>query len=78
MSQVAFRLDVLKQVRLAARRAENQFFERARVDWSYSRTVHAGRGLLFVVHGMTPSPAWRGVSIWRSSLGLLTVARSSR
>ncbi|MFD4144089.1 hypothetical protein [Streptomyces sp. NPDC058572] len=57
--QVAFPLDDLKHVRLAARRAGTPFFERTRVDWSYSRTVHAGRGLLFVAHSVASRPAWR-------------------
>ncbi|MDX2565400.1 hypothetical protein PV371_38320 [Streptomyces sp. TX20-6-3] len=59
--QQPFRLDDLGHVRLAARRAANPFFHRMTADPSYTRTVFAGRGLLFLAHPNTsPSPpSWR-------------------
>jgi hypothetical protein len=57
--QKPFRLDDLRHVRLAAQRAGNPFFARARVDLDYARVVFCGRGLLFIAHHPTPRPSWR-------------------
>ncbi|MDX2565166.1 hypothetical protein PV371_36705 [Streptomyces sp. TX20-6-3] len=57
--QQAFRLDDLSQVRLAARRAGNPFFDRVETDGSYTRTVFAGRGLLFLARPVRSRPHWR-------------------
>ncbi|MFC8015722.1 hypothetical protein [Streptomyces cinereoruber] len=55
--QQPFRLDDLGHVRLAARKAGNPFFHRMTADPSYTRTVFAGRGLLFLAHpNVSPSP----------------------
>ncbi|MFJ8589554.1 hypothetical protein ACIRD2_33550 [Streptomyces sp. NPDC093595] len=54
--QQPFRLDDLSHVRLAARRAGNSFFDRALIDESYTRTVFAGRGLLFLARPVPARP----------------------
>ncbi|MFE5940567.1 hypothetical protein ACFQ69_35050 [Streptomyces sp. NPDC056470] len=57
--QQPFGLDDLSHVRLAARRAGNPFFDRAVIDRSYTRTVFAGRGLLFLARPVSSRPQWR-------------------
>jgi hypothetical protein len=57
--QRPFRLDDLRHVRLAARRASNPFFTHARIDPGYARVVFCGRGLLFAAHHAEPRPSWR-------------------
>ncbi|MFJ2061258.1 hypothetical protein ACIOMM_35835 [Streptomyces sp. NPDC087908] len=59
--QQPFRLDDIGHVRLAARRAANPFFHRMTTDPSYTRTVFAGRGLIFLAYpNASPSPpSWR-------------------
>ncbi|MFC9645363.1 hypothetical protein ACFTZF_43825 [Streptomyces mirabilis] len=49
-----FRLDDLRHVKLAARLASNPFFDRASIDWTYSRTVFAGHGLLLIADRPAP------------------------
>ncbi|MGW6217844.1 hypothetical protein [Streptomyces sp. NPDC055109] len=56
--QEAFRLDGLAHVRLAARRAGNPFFGLAAVDEFYTRTVFAGRGLLFLARPVSSRSHW--------------------
>ncbi|MCX5233199.1 hypothetical protein [Streptomyces sp. NBC_00233] len=55
--QQAFRLDDRSQARLAARRAGNPFFDHVETDGSYTRTVFAGRGLLFLGRPVRSRPA---------------------
>ncbi|MFD8525663.1 hypothetical protein ACFV2D_37740 [Streptomyces capillispiralis] len=57
--QQPFRLDDLSHVRLAARRADNPFFDRAQVHEFYTRTVFVGRGLLFLARPVPSRPQWR-------------------
>lgn len=57
--QRAFRLDDLRHVRLAARRAGNPFFTHACIDPDYARVVFCGRGLLFAAYHTQPRPSWR-------------------
>ncbi|MGW2207093.1 hypothetical protein [Streptomyces sp. NPDC001774] len=57
--QQPFRLDDLSHVRLAARRAGNPFFGRALIHEPYTRTVFAGRGLLFLARPASLQPQWR-------------------
>ncbi|MFE9139490.1 hypothetical protein [Streptomyces sp. NPDC007355] len=57
--QQPFRLDDLSHVRLAARRVGNPFFDRVLTDESYTRTVFASRGLLFLARPVRSRPRWR-------------------
>ncbi|MGW7674318.1 hypothetical protein ACWGJX_45905 [Streptomyces sp. NPDC054775] len=57
--QQPFRLQDLRHVRLAARRANNPFFATVLVHEPYARVVFNGRGLLFTAYWRVPRPGWR-------------------
>jgi hypothetical protein len=66
--QQPFPLDDLYHVRLAARRANNPFFETALIYEPYSRVLFLGRGLLFVAAKSVLRPHWRAYLAFFTSL----------